>query len=460
MASRFRGHNPFSVQLQADPSRSIFVQQLLARALQNNGRPSRSVAESADIASAPIIAALLAKQDQKAQAQQMTQQKALANQLVGGAMRTNIPLENLPDAQGNPQAPDNFSVPTQGPTDPTRQALAGILAQNPQMMGQMAMQQAMPPKPAMTPYEQAQIGISQQNANRQQQLGTEAGQRADQQIELERQRLKLQQQQAAASTDPLGLGNAPQPGQAQAPKPHGDDFLQTLPENIATQVKSIAEGKLAFPTGYALTKPYWQQMLAAVAQYDPNFDAVNYNARSKTRNAFSAGPEARTINNLNTAIGHAGNLLDAIPGTASHGGFPFATTVNSIENAVSSSMGKPGVPVFKDTAGKLAQELTAVYRGSGGAERDVVRGLESLDANASAETKKAILGNAVDLLNSKLESLGSQYNQGMGTSSDPLQLLNEKAQATFQRLKGGGSGGGDAGGNLIYDPATKTFKKQ
>jgi hypothetical protein len=142
MASRYRGHNPFSVQLQADPSRSIFVQQLLARALQNNGRPSRSVAESADIASAPIIAALLAKQDQKSQAQQMTQQKALANQLVGGAMRTNIPLENL---DGQPA--DNYSVPTEGPTGANRSALAGILAQNPQMMGQMAAMQAMPKPP-------------------------------------------------------------------------------------------------------------------------------------------------------------------------------------------------------------------------------------------------------------------------------------------------------------------------
>jgi hypothetical protein len=110
--------------------------------------------------------------------------------------------------------------------------------------------------------------------------------------------------------------------------------------------------------------------------------------------------------------------------------------LNAAQNAISQSSGNPGVPLFKDTAGKLSQELTAVYRGGGGAEKDVVRGLESLDPNASTETKKAILKNAVDLLDSKLGALGDQYNQGMGLSEDPFRLLNSHAQQVYQRLLG------------------------
>lgn len=140
--------NPFArglsaqLQMAPDPSRSIYVQQLMARTLQNNGRGSRSPAESLDIAASPIIAALLGRMDQKQQMQQQAQQKQMANQLLGQTMRKNIELENLSGEKS-----DTFSVPAQGPTDPTRQALAGILAQNPQMMGAMAMQQAMPPQP-------------------------------------------------------------------------------------------------------------------------------------------------------------------------------------------------------------------------------------------------------------------------------------------------------------------------
>src|ERR1017187_2003015 len=176
----------------------------------------------------------------------------------------------------------------------------------------------------------------------------------------------------------------------------GDDFLTTLPPTQASQVKALAEGRMAFPSGFALKSPYWQNMLSSVSQYDPQFDAVNYNARSKTRNDFTSGTDSDTTSRINTAIGHLGTLYGQIGGTASHGGFPLATTVNAVQNAFMSSSGNPGVPLFKDTAGKLAQELTAVYRGSGGAESDVVRSLQSLDPDASLETKKAVLGNAVE----------------------------------------------------------------
>ena len=139
LASRLRSN--VQLNLTPSPERSIFVQQLLAKALQNNGRGSRSIAESADIASAPIIAALLAKDQQRAQQQQQTKQAALANQLLGGVMQKNIPLENL-----DGQPPDNFSVPSVGPSDPTRSAMAQAIAQNPQAMTALAMGQIAPPK--------------------------------------------------------------------------------------------------------------------------------------------------------------------------------------------------------------------------------------------------------------------------------------------------------------------------
>lgn len=235
---------------------------------------------------------------------------------------------------------------------------------------------------------------------------------------------------------PTGGGLAP--GGIDASNLHGDDFLKTLPPALATEVKALAEGRLPMPTGYSLAK--LQPLIQQVSQYDPSFDAVDYNSRSKTRAAFAGGGKAATtINNLNTAIGHAGTLLDQIPGTAGHSGFPFATTVNAAQNSFMEGAGSPGVPLFKDTAGKLAEELTAVYRGGGGAEKDVVRALETMSPNASEETKQAILKNAVDLLDSKLGALGDQYNQGMGTTRDPLQLLNAHAKETFQKLKNVGS---------------------
>lgn len=228
--------------------------------------------------------------------------------------------------------------------------------------------------------------------------------------------------------NPLGLGTAG----AGTPGATGDAFLQTLPPNVATQVKALAEGRMAFATGAGMRSPYWQQMVQLVGQYDPQFDAVNYQARAATRKDFTSGKSAMNIKSLNTAIGHAGTLNDQIDGTAS----TSLTPLNYVENQVKTMTGNPGPTVFKQTAQALASELTTAFRGQGGAESDVVRNLQALSENASAAQKKAVLKNAVDLLQSRLESVGDQYNHGMGTTADPLTLLNPHAASTFSKLRG------------------------
>jgi hypothetical protein len=244
----------------------------------------------------------------------------------------------------------------------------------------------------------------------------------------------------------------PKGGKPGAAAISGDDYLSQLDPSIAAQVKALAEGRMQFPSGFALKTPYWQGMLSAVSQYDPTFDQANYGARSKTRNAFTSGKDSDVTSRMNTAIGHLGTLYDQIGGTASHSGFPFATTVNAAQNWMSTSAGNPGVPLFKDTAGKLAQELTAVYRGSGGAESDVVRSLESLDPNASLETKQAVLKNAVDLLKSKLDAQTVKYNNGMGTTDQPIPMLSAHAQDVLDRVSMGKPSPAAARGSL---PATQ-----
>jgi hypothetical protein len=40
------------------------------------------------------------------------------------------------------------------------------------------------------------------------------------------------------------------------------------------------------------------------------------------------------------------------------------------------------------------------------------------------------------LLHSRIEAIGDQYNQGMGTTKDPLTLLNPKAQSVLNKISG------------------------
>jgi hypothetical protein len=213
---------------------------------------------------------------------------------------------------------------------------------------------------------------------------------------------------------------------------HGDDFLKTLPPTIADQVRAFATGRQAMPSGYALKTPYFQKMMQYVTQYDPEFDAVNYGSRYKTRSDFTSGKSAQSINALNTVIGHLQSLKDA--GDAlDNGNWQF---VNSLRNTYESATGDPRVLKFNTTKKAVVDELTRVWRGSGGSEGDIKTWSDQINAANSPDQLHAVVGQIGDLLESKLNALGETYQQGMGTTAEPIQLITPQSQATLQALRG------------------------
>lgn len=212
----------------------------------------------------------------------------------------------------------------------------------------------------------------------------------------------------------------------------GQEYLKSLDPGTGSLVKALAEGRKSFPSGAALRSPYWQEMLTHVSNYDPGFDEVNYTSRSATRRDFTSGKAANNIRALNTAIGHLGHLSEQIDGTASHS----LTPINAIENTALRLTGDPGPTNFDATVSALAGELTAVYRGSGGAEADINRYIQQLSPNASKDQKVGTIRNIVGLLKSRLDALNDQYRQGMGTTAQQLQLLDPQAQLIVHHLGG------------------------
>jgi hypothetical protein len=155
-----------------------------------------------------------------------------------------------------------------------------------------------------------------------------------------------------------------------------------------------------------------------------------------------------------------GQLDSQIGGTASHGGFPVRDVCQQPGKPVERGSGDPGITNYEQTSGALASELTQVFRGSGGAEADVKRYLSELDPNASEAQKKASIKNIAGLLQSRLNAIGDQYKKGMGTTADPLVLLDDHAQHVMGNLGFGGNGGatppsggpGSSGGPTLGGP--------
>lgn len=218
----------------------------------------------------------------------------------------------------------------------------------------------------------------------------------------------------------------------------GDDYLKSLPQGVATQVKALAEGRMAFPSGFALRSPYWQNMLQAVSQYDPSFDAVNYGARAKTQKDFATGPQSNDVNALNTALGHVAHLSD-LAAALGNSDYP---AINKILNSLSVATGGNKVTNFNQARDAVVQEVVRVYRRAGGSESDVSRGIQNLNAASSPEQLQGALATLTSLMGSKLAALQSQYDQGMGVGKKSL--LNDDAKKALEKISQR-SGGMDLG---------------
>ncbi len=210
---------------------------------------------------------------------------------------------------------------------------------------------------------------------------------------------------------------------------HGDAFLAAVDPTTAAQVKALAEGRMAFPTGTALKSPYWQGMLQKVAQYDPSFDAINYNSRSATRKDFSAGKSAQTVNALNTVAEHLGTLSD-YTNALNNTHFP---AVNAVKNWFAAQTGDPNIARFNTAKKAVADEVAKVWRATGGSEADIQQNLANLDGAQSPEQLNAAIGTLTRLIYGKVSALNDQYRSGMGTTAESRTLVSPEAQSAFEK---------------------------
>lgn len=251
--------------------------------------------------------------------------------------------------------------------------------------------------------------------------------------------------------------------------PSGDGYLKTLSPPEAAQVRALSEGRMQFPTGMALSKPYWQGMLSSVAQFDPNFDAANPQSRSATRRDFTSGKSAQNITAMNTAVGHLDHLDRAIDGLGNYAGNepgpvlgiplgPLAHRNNIFAHQIAEASGTDQRYKDFDTAKTaVANEMTRVFRGSGGAEADIQGWMKQLDSASSPASLKTVVRSMATLMKSRLEAMGEQYQQGLGVSKDPITLLTPDKQASYQRMLGDNSGAG--GGGAPEAPAGWSVKR-
>lgn len=238
----------------------------------------------------------------------------------------------------------------------------------------------------------------------------------------------------------------------------GDDFLSIIQRShpsLVPTIKSLSEGRLAVPSGRAQTDPYWQTIFTLANQYDPSLDAASYPARVKVRKDFTSGTSAQNLRNINQAIGHLHGLSEQIPLVAGHSGFlGLAGLLNKGINAYEEGAGDPGISSYNDYRTALANELASVFKGKGSSsETEITKFYNMLDPSRATIQKYAGVRNLADMMQTRLDEMSQQYNQGMGTTKKGMDLLDPQVKQIFPKL----SKLGQVPDAPTYDDKTKSL---
>lgn len=223
----------------------------------------------------------------------------------------------------------------------------------------------------------------------------------------------------------------------QQPMPQsltGEDYLKTVSPTAATLIKKYASGELPV-TAQMVRTPAGQQLLGAITQYDPTFDATNYQKRQQVASAFAKGPQSNAIRGANQALYHMGNLYQRTEDLNNTGILP--AIVNPVVNYIEEKgFGTSKQGQYRQSAQAVASELRKVFAGSGGGNLQELNKWESsFDPNASEEQQKAYIQNGVDLLHGALGALNEQYQKGMGLNKNVNDLLSPESRHVYESLQ-------------------------
>lgn len=216
----------------------------------------------------------------------------------------------------------------------------------------------------------------------------------------------------------------------------GPDYLASLPPALASQVKMLAEGRLAFPTGAALRSPRAMELVAAASQYDPTLDAANAATRIATRKNFTSGIARRNISSLNTALSHLGSLQKTIE-NLDNTGFPWW---NALANPTAVQLGDTKLAGylkdFETERMAVGEELGRAFKGAAPSMTEAKEWKETFGSADSPEALNSAVTAGVKLLSGRLQALQDEYQSGMGRSVDPVSFLSPQSQETYDRLLG------------------------
>ncbi|HXJ72094.1 MAG TPA: hypothetical protein VNM37_04550, partial [Candidatus Dormibacteraeota bacterium] len=208
-----------------------------------------------------------------------------------------------------------------------------------------------------------------------------------------------------------GLGG--QGGQAGggASQSTGEEYLSSLPQATAAQIRAIAEGRTNMPPATS-RQPAALALRDAVFKFDPTFNEQ----RAQIRKAFTTGPDGRNIGNLNTAPVHLDQLYDAAMAMKNGTFQPGNAAWNKLSTIFGSSMPTNFDALKVTVSGEMANALKGVAT-----DPEIAHINETLDRAKSPEQLAGVVQEDLQSIAGKLKTyLERAQQQDVGKWSPVL----------------------------------------
>jgi hypothetical protein len=334
------------------------------------------------------------------------------------------------------QSPKQKTLANETTTADARKATADIAAKK--LPGELTeqglrttqLQQQTTGTQPISPEAQARLDVEKKNAARAAAAQTETARhntveerQGTARIANEQQGLRIRKVEAdpfgqfGLNDKPIGGGVAGAGGALQT----GEDYLRTLPQGMAAQVKAIAEGRQNPPprasSGVAL------QIMNAVNQYDPQFSLQ----KAQIRKAFTTGNDGRNIGALNTAAVHLDQLAEVADGLA-NGSFRPG---NQLFNAFKNMFGNSAPTNFEGIKAAVSSEMASALKGNA-TDQEIASIKSTIDKSASPEQLAGSVKTNLDILGAKLNTYKERYNQQIPNDTNWSPVM-PTAKAVFDK---------------------------
>jgi hypothetical protein len=200
--------------------------------------------------------------------------------------------------------------------------------------------------------------------------------------------------------------------------------LEGDPQTIEDTANAIAKGQLAPLSGFALSRPMAQNIMARVVQINPDFDPTQFATRQKAEKDFATGKQGTSVKSFNVAISHLGTL-DQLADALNNGNVQL---INKIGNAYATQSGGTAPTDFNAAKKIVADEIVKAIVGSGGGVHDREEAAKTIDAANSPAQLKGVIKQYKELMKGQLDGLRKQYEATTGKSDFDKKFLSEAAQ--------------------------------